>query len=192
MSENQKCLNLIREGGSAIFKNVWNSKKSEISDGEGGSSLFGNYSQIFPSFFLWWLPYFVYQQRSHNSTLIFFKLEGKLRQIANPQSDKRREHSLKQLESTKAEDGSDDEYKEDEVSFIYYGDYCTCSKNSMCKGSNCLCFLRDEKCTGKCHNDKKKTKCINKWITSWGWAVPSSVLAGVSLVCSDLAAKTGY
>ena len=101
------------------------------------------------------LSYFVYQQRSHNSTLILFKLEGKLRQIANPQSDKRREHSLKQLESTKAEDGSDDEYKEEEVSFIYYGDYCTCSKNSMCKGSNCLCFPRDKKCTSKCHNDKK-------------------------------------
>ena len=43
-------------GGSAIFKNVWNSKKSEISDGEGGSSLFGNFSQIFPVFFFMMAP----------------------------------------------------------------------------------------------------------------------------------------
>ena len=63
---------------------------------------------------------------------------------------------LKQLEATKVEDGSDDEHKDDEVSFIYYGDSCTCSKNSMCKSSKCLCFLRDEKCTSKCHNDKKE------------------------------------
>ena len=51
MSENQKCLNLIRAGGSAIFKNVRNSKKSEISGVEGGSSLFRNFSQIFPFFY---------------------------------------------------------------------------------------------------------------------------------------------
>ena len=42
----------IKGGGSAIFKNVWNSKKSEISEA---------YLGIFPKFFrffLWWLPLF--------------------------------------------------------------------------------------------------------------------------------------
>ena len=34
-------------GGAAIFKNVWNSKKSEISDGGGGQAYLG----IFPKFF---------------------------------------------------------------------------------------------------------------------------------------------
>ena len=55
MSENQKCLNLIRGGGgSAIFKNVWNSKKAEISKGEGGSSLFGMWDTVpnIPVFFV--------------------------------------------------------------------------------------------------------------------------------------------
>ena len=52
MSENLKCLNLIRGGGggSAIFKNVWNSKKSEISDG-GGVKPILDFSQIFPFFY---------------------------------------------------------------------------------------------------------------------------------------------
>ena len=45
------------KGGSAIFKNVWNLKKSEISDGEGGSSLFGNFSQFFPFYFYDGSPY---------------------------------------------------------------------------------------------------------------------------------------
>ena len=60
MSEIQKCPNLIRGGGSFFqkclkFKKVWNFRWG----GWGrGSSLFGNFSQIFP-FFLWWLPYMV-------------------------------------------------------------------------------------------------------------------------------------
>ena len=49
MSENQKCLNLIRGGGgSAIFKNVWNSKKSEISEGGGVKPIW----EFFPNFFV--------------------------------------------------------------------------------------------------------------------------------------------
>ena len=37
MSEIQKVLNLIRGGGgSEVFKKFWNSKSSELSEGEGG------------------------------------------------------------------------------------------------------------------------------------------------------------
>ena len=42
-------------GGSAIFKNVWNSKKSEISDG-GGVKPIWEFFPNFSGFFLWWLP----------------------------------------------------------------------------------------------------------------------------------------
>ena len=70
---------------------------------------------------------------------------------------------LRQLEESEYnhEDGSDDEDVDDEVSFIYYGDNCSCSKNSMCKSSKCLCFLRGEKCTDMCHKETKN-KCVNK------------------------------
>ena len=89
-------------------------------------------------------------------------MEGKLRQIANPHCEKRTELILKQLEEKDVQkedtDCADDE---DEVSFIYYGENCTCSKNSMCKSKKCLCFLRGEKCKPQCHNDLK-TKCSNK------------------------------
>ena len=37
-------------GGSEFFNNFWNSKSSELSEG-GGSSLIGNFSQIFSFFF---------------------------------------------------------------------------------------------------------------------------------------------
>ena len=37
-------------GGSEFFHNFWNSKYSELSEGGGGSSLIGNFSQIFPFF----------------------------------------------------------------------------------------------------------------------------------------------
>ena len=50
MSEIQKVLNLIRRGGTEVFKKFWNSKSSELSEG-GGSSLIGNFSHIFRFFF---------------------------------------------------------------------------------------------------------------------------------------------
>ena len=36
---------------SEFFKKFWNSKSSELSEGGGGPSLIGNFSQIFPFFF---------------------------------------------------------------------------------------------------------------------------------------------
>ena len=73
MSENQKYLNLIRVGGgrSAIFKNVWNSKKSEISDRGGGQAYLGIFPKFF-RFFLWWLPLEV----AFNSRYLFRPLAG--------------------------------------------------------------------------------------------------------------------
>ena len=69
---------------------------------------------------------------------------------------------LKQLEEEVVSSDHEDveEEKEDEVSFFYYGESCNCSKNSMCKSSKCLCFLRSQKCTSACHD--KNTKCSNK------------------------------
>ena len=64
-----------------------------------------------------------------------------------------------EVENNKLEDEDDDE--DDEVSFVYYGEHCNCTKNSMCKSKKCLCFLRGEKCSSKCHQDFK-TKCTNK------------------------------
>ena len=49
----------------------------------------------------------------------------------------------------------------DEVSFMYYGDYCSCSKTAKCKSNKCLCFLRGDKCSDKCHADLKNN-CTNK------------------------------
>ena len=48
-SQFQTFLNLVRGGGSEFFNNFWNSKYSELSEG-WGSSLIGNFSQIFPFF----------------------------------------------------------------------------------------------------------------------------------------------
>ena len=53
-----------------------------------------------------------------------------------------------------------EEQEEDEVSFMYYGDACTCSKLSKCKSSKCLCYLRGNKCTPECH-DHSSSKCTN-------------------------------
>ena len=93
------------------------------------------------------------------------KLEGKLRLLANPHSEKRMELILKQLEVSDSQaskpECEDAENGEDEVSFMYYGENCSCSKNSMCKSSKCLCFLRGELCSTKCHVDLKN-KCTNK------------------------------
>ena len=67
-------------------------------------------------------------------------MEGQLRHC-----EKRTELILKQLEENDVQkedtDCADDE---DEVSFIYYGENCTCSKNSMCKSKKCLCFLKEK------------------------------------------------
>ena len=54
-----------------------------------------------------------------------------------------------------------EEEMDDEVSFVYYGDFCTCSKASKCKSSKCLCYLRGNKCSPKCH-DSSASKCTNK------------------------------
>lgn len=83
--------------------------------------------------------------------------------IANPHCDQRMDLILKQLEEEIVDDeGVQEENEEvDEVSFIYYGESCKCSKNSMCKSSKCLCFLRSQKCTVACH-EKQNTKCSNK------------------------------
>ena len=47
MSEIQKCPNLVRGGGSTFFKNVPNSKMSQMSEG-GGSTLIGTFPKFSP------------------------------------------------------------------------------------------------------------------------------------------------
>lgn len=50
---------------------------------------------------------------------------------------------------------------QDEVSFMYYSEHCNCKVNAKCKSSKCICFLRSDKCTEKCH-DQMQNKCANK------------------------------
>ena len=56
-------------------------------------------------------------------------MEGKLRQIANPHSEKRMELILQQLEVSGVQvyESESDEC-DDEVCFMYYGETCECSK----------------------------------------------------------------
>ena len=89
-------------------------------------------------------------------------VEGVLRQIANPFSEKRMELILKQmLEVAEKEQGQGEMQSDgkDEISISYYGEHCSCSKKAKCKSSKCLCFLRDEKCSPECHNGKNN--CTN-------------------------------
>ena len=89
-------------------------------------------------------------------------MEGQLRQIANPHSKKRMQLILNLL--MEGGDTPEDEVESaetDEVSFMYYGDYCSCSKTAKCKSSKCLCFIRGEKCSSKCHAELKNN-CANK------------------------------
>ena len=51
MVSNSKKSEIDPRGGVSIFQISLKFKKSEISDGEGGSSLFGNFSKIFPFYF---------------------------------------------------------------------------------------------------------------------------------------------
>ena len=55
-SQSQKCLNLIQGGRSSFFKNIWNSKISQL------SSLIGNFPK-FSRFFLWRLPLYGFIDR---------------------------------------------------------------------------------------------------------------------------------
>ena len=92
--------------------------------------------------------------------MIILQVEGQLRHIANPHNEKRMELLLQNLlegETSMDEEESDEN---DEVSFTYYGQNCSCSKFAKCKSSKCLCFLRGDKCTEKCHNNVKNN-CSN-------------------------------
>ena len=88
-----------------------------------------------------------------------FQVEGNIRHIANPHSEIRMQLILKQLtvETPKPEEPDDD----DEVTIMYYGDKCDCSKMAKCKSSKCICFIRGVKCGQDCHSDQK-TNCTNK------------------------------
>ena len=97
------------------------------------------------------------------------RVEGVLRQIANPHSEKRMELILEQLTATMAksetnvENKNEDEDKnenKDEVSFIYYEDHCSCSKAAKCKSNKCICFIRGQLCSKDCHSSK--SNCCNK------------------------------
>ena len=90
------------------------------------------------------------------------KVEGKLRQLANPHNEERMKLILRlKTEGRDCEDQVKSNKGEDEVSYVYYGGNCNCSKQSKCRMSKCLCFLRDKKCSPECH-DTHGSKCANK------------------------------
>ena len=79
-------------------------------------------------------------------------MEGKLRFLANPLSEKRMELILQQkLNDNRAFEEKEEDVEEvDEVSVLYYGaEHCTCSKNAMCQSNKCICAISDKKCTDK-------------------------------------------
>ena len=53
---------------------------------------------------------------------------------------------LETVETPKSEEPDDD----DEVTIMYYGDKCDCSKMAKCKSSKCICFIRGVKCGQDC------------------------------------------
>ena len=70
------------------------------------------------------------------------RVEGVLRQIANPHSEKRMELIWEKLTATMAKsetivenknEDEDENENEDEVSCMYYEDHCSCSKAAKCK-----------------------------------------------------------
>ena len=66
--------------------------------------------------------------------------------------------AINENEEAKNEEANSDE---DETTFVYYGESCTCSRNSMCKSRKCLCFIKGVKCNEKCHGTYE-SKCSNK------------------------------
>ena len=84
------------------------------------------------------------------------KVEGKLRQLANPHNEEQLKLILRlKTEGRDCENQVKSDKGEDEVSYVY------CSKQSKCGTSKCLCFLRDRKCSPECH-DTHGSKCANK------------------------------
>ena len=81
----------------------------------------------------------------------------------NPYSEKRMELILKQMMESPMEQEVEAEMEVgvDEVSIVYYGENCNCSKTAKCKLSKCLCYIRNEKCTAECHSGAA-TNCTNK------------------------------
>ena len=94
-------------------------------------------------------------------------MEGKLRLLANPLSEKRLDAILQERETLVEEEAPDvvtyDEnnfLEEDEVSILFYKKPCSCSKKSSCKTNQCECFALNNKCGVFCHNGQKPS-CKN-------------------------------
>ena len=95
-------------------------------------------------------------------------MEGRLRQVANPHSEKRMEILLDQMRNTVSEvlekevNRDEDDIQEDEVSSYFYENSCSCKKLAKCKSSKCICYVRGSLCNIKCHVGEKKSSCTNK------------------------------
>ena len=70
---------------------------------------------------------------------------------------------LKQLLESVDEDILENPENEesDEVSFYFYGDCCSCTKQAKCRSSKCICFVSGRKCSTECHGGLK-SNCANK------------------------------
>ena len=90
-------------------------------------------------------------------------MEGKLRTLANPLSAARLENILADLEVAVDENNVEEisDLNDDEVSVLFYGDTCDCSKRSTCCTKSCTCKRAGNLCSQMCHM-VDKSSCKNK------------------------------
>ena len=90
-----------------------------------------------------------------------------MKTVANPLSTKKMENILNELE-VKTEQPVEAEQEEDleaggnddEVSVLFYGGTCQCSKRSTCSTKSCSCRKEEQKCNVMCHGGEK-SMCKN-------------------------------
>ena len=88
-------------------------------------------------------------------------MDGKSGTVANPLSPTRLESILADLKvvmdnfDENQESKLASEINEDEVSVLYYGDTCECSKRSTCVTKFCSCRKTNKTCSPMCHGGHK-------------------------------------
>lgn len=87
-------------------------------------------------------------------------MEGKLRLIANPHSEKRMNLILQQIVKNVKHVIENDPLDNDEVSFMYYETSCSCNKRAKCKSTKCDCYVNGRNCNDTCHG-QTVSNCTN-------------------------------
>ena len=82
------------------------------------------------------------------------KVTGQVRILANPTKNKRLEVILSEREKIRDDKNKIESVAEaDEVTQVFYGETCDCSRKSTCKTTKCLCFKQNSKCNVFCHTE---------------------------------------